>query len=89
MPMNNVNFPRNLLKFMKLLNKAVSFNLVDPTRLTFIPWEFTTTPPYVDNFGWLQYDSSNFYENVNFITLIVLFMLVRQFTVSPFMHWFT
>ena len=31
MPLNNVNFPRNELKFLKMLNKAVSFNLVDPT----------------------------------------------------------
>ena len=89
MPLNNVNFPRNLLKFMKLLNKAVSFNLIYPTMLTYMPWDFTTTPPYYDNFGWLQYDSSNFYLNIGFITYIVFFMLVRQFIVSPFMYWFT
>ena len=53
MPLSNVNFPRNLLLFLKMLNKAVSFNLFDPTMLVHVPWDFTPTPPYYDNFGWL------------------------------------
>ena len=89
MPLNNVNFPRNWLVFMKMLNEAVSFNLIDPTTLTFIPKEFTPTPPYFDNFGWLQYDSSNFFENIGFISLLVVFLMARQLIISPCMHHYT
>ena len=60
-----------------MLNKAVSFNLFDPTMLVHLPWDFTATPPYYDNFGWLQYESSNFYVNLGFITIIVLLMMIR------------
>ena len=89
MPLNSVNFPNNVLKFMQLLNYVVSFNLLDPSTFKMTPWSFTKTPPYNDNFEWLQYDTSNFYENIGFITVIVLLMMLRQFIVSPFLHWFT
>ena len=45
MPLNSVNFPRNEIKFMQLLNTMVSFNVVDPASFAFTPWEFTDTPP--------------------------------------------
>ena len=74
---------------MQLLNHVVSFNLLDPTSLTVTPWSFSRTPPYNANFEWLQYDTSNFYENIGFITVIVLLLLMRQFILAPLMHWFT
>ena len=76
MPMNNVNFPRSEFYFMKFLNKIVSFNLLDIKEIPYSP-EFTETPPYHENFEWLQYDTSNFFENLDFITIIIVFMLLR------------
>ena len=79
MPLNNVNFPRNELNFMRYLNNIVSFKMFDMKDIeefTFTP-DFTETPPYNDNFEWLQYDTSNFFENLGFINVILVVMLMR------------
>ena len=59
MPLLNVNFPRSELDFMTYLNKIVSFHKYDPND--FIVTGFSDTPPFKDNFEWLQYNTSNFY----------------------------
>ena len=86
MPLFNVNFPRSELNFMNYLNKIVSFNKYDPND--FIETGFTDTPPLHANFEWLQYNTSNFYQNLGSIILLFAILLGRQL-LAPIFYIFS
>ena len=61
---------------MKYLNKIVSFN--NKEIYDFIEPDFTPTPPFNTNFDWIGYESMNFLENIGLISLIFIFIAIRQ-----------
>ncbi len=77
--MFKVNLPAQEMGFMIFLNEIGSFNVADPTTST----NFTDSRAYNDEFEWLKYDTSNFYQNLGFIIIIILLIGLFQFVIAP------
>ena len=79
-PMFRVNLPAQEMGFMTFLNEISSFNVGDPTTNT----NFTDSRAFSDEFEWLKYDTSNFFQNLGFIAVIMVVILFFQFVLIPF-----
>ena len=74
-PLNNVNFPGVSMGFMLYINQAVGFQ----KRKFFksICPEFSPSPPINTNFYWMGYETMTFLENMGFISVLFMILVVR------------
>ena len=72
-PLNNINFPRVFMGFLKYVNQVVGFKRTMPTD-----WHVSPTPPVNTNFYWMGYETMSFFENMGFVTILLLLLVIRQ-----------
>ena len=71
-PLNNVNFPRVFMGFMLYVNKVVSF------KKGLIWLDDSKSQPLNQNFYWMGYETANFFENMDFVMILLALLLIRQ-----------
>ena len=75
MPLINVNFPLGEQNFMLFQNSITRLNFADP--YDYYQVDFTETPAFNENFAWLDYTTSNFFETISFIAVLVALFCMR------------
>lgn len=77
LPLNNVLFTPELYTAFDILLPIVTFDLISPfgNDMIPIPWGFSETDPYNENFEWIGYDSANFFNNLGSIGLFIFILI--------------
>ena len=77
LPLFTFIYPENCQTLMKSFLAVVTFDLIE-TLETFgvdvIPWEFSETPPFNENFEELGYENSNTVSLLGTVNILIFFM---------------